>query len=212
MKFSDDVSGFVSIGEMIPDVLLDIRYYSSFNFIGERIDGYEEPAALITREAAQALKAGSDEAARQGLRLKIFDAYRPQKAVDHFMRWAADPADIRMKAYFYPELNKDEIIPQGYIAQHSGHSRGSTVDLTLFEMATQEDLDMGGTFDFCGEKSHPDYKGVSEAQRANRMLLQSMMVKYGFRPLSTEWWHFTLENEPWPETYFTFPVRNHFRK
>ena len=177
MKFSDDVSGFVSIGEMIPDVLLDIRYYSSFNFIGERIDGYEEPAALITREAAQALKAVSDEAARQGLRLKIFDAYRPQKAVDHFMRWAADPADIRMKAYFYPELNKDEIIPQGYIAQHSGHSRGSTVDLTLFEMATQEDLDMGGTFDFCGEKSHPDYKGVSEAQRANRMLLQSMMVK-----------------------------------
>ena len=212
MKFSDDVSGFVSIGEMIPDVLLDIRYYSSFNFIGERIDGYEEPAALITREAAQALKAVSDEAVRQGLRLKIFDAYRPQKAVDHFMRWAADPADIRMKAYFYPELNKDEIIPQGYIAQHSGHSRGSTVDLTLFEMATQEDLDMGGTFDFCGEKSHPDYKGVSEAQRANRMLLQSMMVKYGFRPLSTEWWHFTLENEPWPETYFTFPVRNHFRK
>lgn len=212
MKFSDDVSGFVSIGEMIPDVLLDIRYYSSFNFIGERINGYEEPAALITREAAQALKAVSDEAARQGLRLKIFDAYRPQKAVDHFMRWAADPADIRMKAYFYPELNKDEIIPQGYIAQHSGHSRGSTVDLTLFEMATQEDLDMGGTFDFCGEKSHPDYKGVSEAQRANRMLLQSMMVKYGFRPLSTEWWHFTLENEPWPETYFTFPVRNHFRK
>ena len=212
MKFSDDASGFVSLGEVIPDVLLDIRYYSSFNFIGERIDGYEEPVAMLTREAAQALKAVSDEAARQGLRLKIFDAYRPQKAVDHFMRWAADPADIRMKAYFYPELNKDEIIPQGYIAQHSGHSRGSTVDLTLFEMATQEDLDMGGTFDFCGEKSHPDYKGVSEAQRANRMLLQSMMVKYGFRPLSTEWWHFTLENEPWPETYFTFPVRNYFRK
>ena len=212
IRFSDDASDFVLISAYIPDVLLDIRYYSSFNFIGERIDGYEEPAALITREAAQALKAVSDEAARQGLRLKIFDAYRPQKAVDHFMRWAADPADIRMKAYFYPELNKDEIIPQGYIAQHSGHSRGSTVDLTLFEMATQEDLDMGGTFDFCGEKSHPDYKGVSEAQRANRMLLQSMMVKYGFRPLSTEWWHFTLENEPWPETYFTFPVRNHFRK
>lgn len=212
MKFSDDASGFVSIGEMIPDVLLDIRYYSSFNFIGERIDGYEEPAALITREAAQALKAVSDEAAGQGLRLKIFDAYRPQKAVDHFMRWAADPADTRMKAYFYPELSKDEIIPQGYIARHSGHSRGSTVDLTLFEMAAQKDLDMGGTFDFCGEKSHPDYVGVSETQHANRMLLQSMMVKYGFRPLSTEWWHFTLENEPWPETYFTFPVRNYFRK
>ena len=210
MKFSDDVSGFVSIGEMIPDVLLDIRYYSSFNFIGERIDGYEEPAALMTREAAQALKAVSDEAARQGLRLKIFDAYRPQKAVDHFMRWAADPADTRMKAYFYPELNKDEIIPQGYIAEHSGHSRGSTVDLTLFDMASQQDLDMGGTFDFCGEKSHPDYAGISEAQHANRMLLQSMMVRCGFRPLSTEWWHFTLENEPWPDTCFTFPVRSEF--
>ena len=207
-----DFSGFVVLADFVPQIVQKIRYCSTCSFIGERIDGYEEPAALITREAAQALKAVSDEAARQGLRLKIFDAYRPQKAVDHFMRWAADPADIRMKAYFYPELNKDEIIPQGYIAQHSGHSRGSTVDLTLFEMATQEDLDMGGTFDFCGEKSHPDYKGVSEAQRANRMLLQSMMVKYGFRPLSTEWWHFTLENEPWPETYFTFPVRNHFRK
>ena len=197
---------------VIPDVLLDIRYYSSFNFIGERIDGYEEPAALMTREAAQALKAVSDEAAKQGLRLKIFDAYRPQKAVDHFMRWAADPADTRMKAYFYPELNKDEIIPQGYIAEHSGHSRGSTVDLTRFDMASQQDLDMGGTFDFCGEKSHPDYAGISEAQHANRMLLQSMMVRCGFRPLSTEWWHFTLENEPWPDTYFTFPVRNHFGK
>ena len=210
--FSDDAAGFVSVSEAIPDVILEIRYYSTFNFIGERIDGYEEPAALMTREAAQALKAVSDEAARQGLRLKIFDAYRPQKAVDHFMRWAADPADTRMKAYFYPELNKDEIIPQGYIAEHSGHSRGSTVDLTLFDMASQQDLDMGGTFDFCGEKSHPDYAGISEAQHANRMLLQSMMVRCGFRPLSTEWWHFTLENEPWPDTYFTFPVRNHFEK
>ena len=212
MKYSNDTHGFVSVGEVIPDVLLDIRYYSSFNFIGERIDGYEEPAAILTREAAQALKEASREAMEQGFRLKIYDAYRPQKAVDHFVRWAKDPEDIRMKAFFYPDLEKKKIIPQGYIAEHSGHSRGSTVDLTLFEMATQEDLDMGGTFDFCGEKSHPDYKGVSEAQRANRMLLQSMMVKYGFRPLSTEWWHFTLENEPWPETYFTFPVRNHFRK
>ena len=210
MKYSNDTHGFVSVGEVIPDVLLDIRYFSSFNFIGKRIDGYEEPAAILTREAAQALKEASREAMEQGFRLKVFDTYRPQKAVDHFVRWAKDPEDIRMKAFFYPELEKTEIIPQGYIAEHSGHSRGSTVDLTLFDMATQQDVDMGGTFDFFGELSHPDYSGVSEVQHANRMLLQSLMVKHGFRPLETEWWHFTLENEPWPDTYFTFSVRNEF--
>ena len=210
MKYSNDTHGFVSVGEVIPDVLLDIRYYSSFNFIGERIDGYEEPAALLTREAAQALKEASNEAMEQGFRLKVFDTYRPQKAVDHFVRWAKDPEDIRMKAFFYPELEKKEIIPQGYIAEHSGHSRGSTVDLTLFDMDTQQDVDMGGTFDFFGELSHPDYSGVSEVQHANRMLLQSLMVKHGFRPLETEWWHFILDNEPWPDTYFTFSVRNEF--
>ena len=210
MKYSNDTHGFVSVGEVIPDVLLDIRYFSSFNFIGKRIDGYEEPAAILTREAAQALKEASREAMEQGFRLKIYDAYRPQKVVDHFVRWAKDPEDIRMKAFFYPDLEKTEIIPQGYIAEHSGHSRGSTVDLTLFDMATQQDVDMGGTFDFFGELSHPDYSGVSEVQHANRMLLQSLMVKHGFRPLETEWWHFTLENEPWPDTYFTFSVRNEF--
>ena len=210
MKYSNDTHGFVSVGEVIPDVLLDIRYFSSFNFIGKRIDGYEEPAAILTREAAQALKEASREAMEQGFRLKIYDAYRPQKAVDHFVRWAKDPEDIRMKAFFYPDLEKTEIIPQGYIAEHSGHSRGSTVDLTLFDMATQQDVDMGGTFDFFGELSHPDYSGVSEVQHANRMLLQSLMVKHGFRPLETEWWHFILDNEPWPDTYFTFSVRNEF--
>ena len=210
MRFSEDASGFVSVGEAIPAALLDIRYYSSFNFIGERIDGYEEPAALLTREAAQALKEASREAMEQGFRLKVFDAYRPQKAVDHFVRWAKDPEDIRMKAFFYPELEKKKIIPQGYIAEHSGHSRGSTVDLTLFDMATQQDVDMGGTFDFFGKLSHPDYSGVSEVQHANRMLLQSLMVKHGFRPLKTEWWHFILENEPWPDSFFTFSVRNEF--
>ena len=208
MKYSNDARGFVSVGEEIPDVLLDIRYYSSFNFIGERVDGYDAPAALLTREAAQALKAACEEAKGQGLRLKVFDAYRPQKAVDHFVRWAKDPADIRMKAYFYPDLDKKDIIPQHYIAEHSGHSRGSTVDLTLFDMASQQDLDMGGTFDFFGEKSHPDYAGVSDAQHENRMLLQRLMVKHGFCPLDSEWWHFTLGNEPWPDTYFTFPVMN----
>ena len=207
MKFSDDASGFVSIGEAVPDALLDIRYYSSFNFIGERIDGYEAPVALLTREAAAALKCVSDEAVSLGWRLKIFDAYRPQKAVDHFVRWAKDPEDTRMKAYFYPELEKKDIIPQHYIAEHSGHSRGSTVDLTLFDMASQRDADMGGTFDYFGEKSHPNYPGTTEKQHQNRMLLQKLMVKHGFRPLESEWWHFTLDKEPYPDTYFTFPVK-----
>ena len=176
--------------------------------ISSGIDGYEAPAALLTREAAKALKSVSDEALERGFRLRVFDAYRPQKAVDRFMRWAEDPADIRMKQYFYPDVDKKNVIPQGYIAEHSGHTRGSTVDLTLFGMTAQQDLDMGGTFDFFGEKSHPDFAGISEAQHANRMLLQGLMMKHGFRPLETEWWHFTLEKEPWPDTYFTFPVRN----
>ena len=208
MVFSDNRAGFVSIGEAVPDAILEIRYYATYNFIGDRIDGYEEPAALITREAAKALKEVSDDVIRQGYRLKVFDAYRPQKAVDHFMRWARDPADIRMKPYFYPDLEKKDLIPQGYIAEHSGHTRGSTIDLTLFDMNTEKETDMGGPFDFLGELSHPDYKGVTEKQFENRMLLQSAMVRHGFRPLDTEWWHFTLENEPWPDTYFTFPVRN----
>ena len=204
--YSADASGFVSIGEAAPDVLLDIRYYSTFNFIGDRIDGYEQPVALITKEAAIRLREVGDEMLSKGFRLKIFDAYRPQKAVDHFMRWAKDTSDTRMKALFYPGIDKSRLIPEGYIAKHSGHSRGSTVDLTLFDMRAQQDADMGGTFDFFGEKSHPDYRGVTDRQYAGRMLLRDVMLRHGFRPLAEEWWHFTLENEPYPDTYFTFPV------
>ena len=204
---SNNVWGFVSVPDMIPDVILEIRYYSIFNFVGERIDGYEQPAALLTAEAASALKRASDDARARGYRLKIFDAYRPQKAVDHFMRWAGDPSDTRMKRYFYPGIDKDTLIPGGYIAERSGHSRGSTVDLTLYDMRTQKELDMGSPFDFFGEVSHPDYRGITEQQYANRMLLRDIMVSNGFLPLDEEWWHFTLAGEPWPDTYFTFPVR-----
>lgn len=204
--FSDNAEGFVSVGETIPDVILEIRYYSSFNFIGERIDGYEQPIAMLTREAASALKKVSDEAVSRGYRLKIYDAYRPQKAVDHFMRWAKDVSDIRMKSCFYPGLDKSELIPGGYIAEYSSHSRGSTADLTLFDMGTQKELDMGGPFDFFGELSHPDYPGITEEQHANRMLLRSLMTSHGFLPLEEEWWHFTMAGEPYPDTYFTFPV------
>ena len=205
--FSENASGFVSIGEAVPDVILEIRYFSTFNFVGSRIDGYEQPVAMMTREAAERLKQVSDEMVSGGYRLRIYDTYRPQQAVDHFMRWAADPDDIRMKAFFYPDVEKALLIPGGYIADHSGHSRGSTVDLTLFDMRAQKDLDMGGPFDFFGELSHPDCRGITEEQYANRMILRDVMLRHGFRPISSEWWHYTLENEPYPDTYFTFPVR-----
>ena len=205
--FSDDTRGFVSVGDAVPDAILEIRYYSTFNFIGDRIDGYERPAALLTREAAARLKEAAGDLAEEGYRLKIFDAYRPQMAVDHFMRWAEDPSDTRMKRFFYPDLRKADLIPGHYIARRSGHSRGSTVDLTLFDMRTHREVDMGSPFDFFGEASHPDSPGVSEPQRAARMLLRGAMMRRGFLPIASEWWHFTLENEPYPDTYFTFPVR-----
>lgn len=207
MQHSADASGFVSITDAVPDVILEIRYYSTFNFIGDRIDGYEDPIALLTREAAVQLRSASAEAKERGYRFKVFDAYRPQKAVDHFMRWAKDAQDTRMKTFFYPDLEKKALIPGGYIAEHSGHSRGSTVDLTLFDTKTQKEADMGGPFDFFGPLSHPDFPGITKAQRENRMLLRDLMLRHGFRPLDTEWWHFTLENEPYPDTYFTFPVK-----
>lgn len=208
MKYSNDSSGFVLLSEAVPDVILEIRYYSTYNFVGERIDGYEEPIALITKEAAQALKEVSDELIEKGYRLKVFDAYRPQKAVNHFVKWAQDPNDIKMKEYFYPELEKDVLFPLGYIMEHSGHSRGSTIDLTLFDMTLEKEVDMGGTFDYFGELSHPDYRGITDEQFNNRMLLREVMVKHGFKPLEEEWWHFTLEDEPYPDTYFTFPVNS----
>jgi len=208
VKLSGDASDFVLLSEAVPDAILEIRYYSTYNFIGDRIDGYEEPLAILTKEAAAALKEVSDELVSMGYRLKIFDAYRPQRAVTNFMNWALDPDDARMKEYFYPELEKDVLFPQGYIAEHSGHSRGSTLDLTLFDMKTEREVDMGGTFDYFGELSHPDYTDITEEQYAMRMLLREVMVKHGFKPLEEEWWHFTLENEPFPDTYFTFPINS----
>ena len=205
---SDDASDFVLVTDVVPDVILEIRYFSTYNFVGDRIDGYEEPLAFLTKEAAAALKEVSDELMAKGYRLKIYDAYRPQKAVTHFMNWALDPDDARMKEYFYPELEKDVLFPQGYIAEHSGHSRGSTVDLTLFDMATEKEADMGGTFDYFGRLSHPDYKDITEEQYANRMILREAMMAHGFKPLVEEWRHFTLKDEPYPNTYFTFPVNS----
>ena len=221
----EDSSGFVVLSEAVPDVILEVRYYSTYNFVGDRIAGYEEPCVLVTREAAAALKEVSDDVMRQGYRLKVYDAYRPQMAVDHFVAWAEKLTDTRMKDYFYPRVVKSRLFADGYIAAKSGHSRGSTLDLTLFDMRTGKEVDMGGTFDHFGIESHPDWCGnpdtmeytgkypgsktpqngeINGVQFQNRMILRQAMLHHGFQPLDTEWWHFTLKNEPYPDTYFTF--------
>ena len=223
---TDDNSQFVTLTDAVPDAILEIRYFSTYNFVGQRIDGYEEPTALLTKEAAKALKEVSDDVRSQGYRLKIYDAYRPQKAVDHFVRWAVDLSAVEMKPFFYPDLDKSVLFDQEYIMEKSGHTRGSTLDLTLFDMASEKELDMGGTFDWFGPESHPDFCGnpetgeymgdnskspagrsITAEQFAHRMILRRAMLAHGFKPLDTEWWHFTLKDEPFPDTYFTFPVR-----
>ncbi|MBQ6322924.1 MAG: M15 family metallopeptidase [Lachnospiraceae bacterium] len=204
--YKNDSSDFVLLGEFVPHIVQEIRYYSTYNFIGERIDGYEEPCALLTKEAARALKAVSNELIVQGYRLKVFDAYRPARAVKHFVLWGIEDQDIRMKPYFYPDLQKQELFAKGYIAKQSSHSRGSAVDLTLLDMKTGKELDMGSPFDLFDEISHPDYRGITEEQYANRIILQHAMVRNGFLPIDCEWWHFCLKNEPYPDTYFEFPV------
>ena len=201
-----DCSDFVLLAEHIPHIVQEIRYYSAYNFIGERIDGYEEPCALLTKEAARALKTVASELFVQGYLLKVFDAYRPVCAVKHFVLWGIEDQDVRMKPYFYPNLEKQELFTKGYIAKRSSHSRGSTVDLTLLDMATGKELDMGSPFDLFSEVSHPDYCGIADEQHENRMLLQHAMTRGGFVPLDCEWWHFTLQDEPYPDTYFDFPV------
>ncbi len=207
-----DPSGFVVLADFVPGIIQEIRYHSSYNFIGERIDGYEEPVALLTKEAARALKGVSNELMVQGYRLKVFDAYRPACAVKHFVLWGIEDQDVRMKPYFYPELEKQELFNKGYIAKQSSHSRGSAVDLTLLDMKTGKELDMGSPFDLFSEVSHPDCRSITPEQFENRMILRQAMIRGGFVPLSCEWWHFSLKNEPYPDTYFEFPVSAEYLK
>lgn len=209
-KLAMDSSGFVVLAEKVPAVVQEIRYYSTYNFIGDRINGYEEPCALITKQAARALLGVSNELIVKGYRLKIYDAYRPASAVKHFVMWGIEDLDLRMKPYFYPDLEKQELFAKGYIASQSSHSRGSTVDLTLLDMKTGKDIDMGSPFDLFDEISHPDSKAVTAEQFANRMLLQDAMVRHGFAPIDCEWWHFTLRDEPYPDIYFDFPVSSEY--
>ncbi|ANO52998.1 peptidase M15 [Woeseia oceani] len=192
--------------DVIPDVILDVRYHSNDNFMGTVVDGYHRDVILISKPAAAALSKVQDDLRQQGFGLKIFDGYRPQKAVNHFVRWSENPADRLTKQTYYPDLPKDRLFELGYIARKSGHTRGSTLDLTVVNLASGEELDMGSPWDFFGEVSHHDSPLVDSTATANRELLRQTMVRHGFLPYANEWWHYTLANEPYPDTYFDFNV------
>lgn len=203
-KISTDKSDFAEISTVIEDAAFDIRYYSSNNFTGNKIEGYKAPRAYMTKKALAALKIAADDLRKQGYRLLIWDSYRPQKAVDNFVKWINNPNDPGDKS-FYPKLEKSDLIAGVYIMPKSGHTRGSTVDLTIIRKNSGF-VDMGGTFDLFSEVSHPDYKKLTKKQKKNRKILRDAMVKAGFNPLDSEWWHFTLKDEPYPDTYFNFDV------
>ena len=198
--------GFSYAKDKIPDLEIDLRYAKKNNFVGQKIDGYTTEKAILSTKTAEALFAAQQEFGRMGLGLKLFDGYRPQRAVDHFVRWAKIPSDTLMKAQFYPNIPKSELFKKHYISTYSGHSRGSSIDVTLIDFNTCEELDMGSTYDFFGKISNLDYQDLNAKQRSNRELIQRIMIKYGFRPYAQEWWHFTLNNEPFPKTYFDFVV------
>ena len=201
---SYDKSGFEKVYTVIDDAVYDMRYYSSYNFTGNKIRGYKAPVAYMTKEALQALSVAADDLRKQGYRLLIWDTYRPQKAVDNFLEWINNPNDEGNKS-FYPELKKSDLIKGNYIAEKSGHTRGSTIDLTIIK-TDGSFVDMGGTFDLFSEISHPDYKKLTRQQKKNRKILRNAMLNAGFRGANSEWWHYTLKNEPYKDTYFNFDI------
>ena len=198
--------GFVHVKEIIPDLDVELRYFSTHNFVGDTIDGYKANTLILTLQTAKALKQVQDELQNQNLCLKVYDGYRPQRAVNHFMHWASNLNDTLNKQEFYPTVEKRFLFRDGYIATQSGHSRGSTIDLTIIDGNTSKPLDMGSPYDFFGEPSWVEYQNISEKQKQNRQLLQNVMQKNGFRNYPQEWWHFTLIGEPFPDTYFDFVV------
>ena len=204
-KISYDRADFAEISTAIDDAVYDIRYYSAYNFTGHRIQGYKAPRAYMTKKALAALAKAADDLRDQGYRILIWDTYRPQKAVDDFVAWINDPNDPGDKT-FYPTLEKSNLLEGNYIMAKSGHSRGSTVDLTLIKKDGSF-VDMGGTFDLFSEISHPDYKKLSKKQKKNREILRKAMEKAGFQGIDSEWWHFTLKDEPYKDTYFNFDVK-----
>lgn len=203
-QISYDKSDFAPVSSVVYDAAYDIRYYSSNNFTGNRIKGYNAPVAYMTKEALAALSEAADILRKQGYRLLIWDTYRPQKAVTNFVDWINNPNDAGDKS-FYPDLKKSDLVSGNYIAEKSGHTRGSTIDLTLIGKDGSY-VDMGGTFDLFSEISHPDYGKLTREQKKNRKILYDAMIKSGFKGIDSEWWHFTLVNEPFPDTYFDFDV------
>lgn len=203
-EISYDKSDFQAIYTVIDDAVYDLRYYSSNNFTGNKINGYNAPIAYMTKEALNALSIAADDLRKQGYRLLIWDTYRPQKAVDNFVEWINNPNDVGDKS-FYPNLKKSDLLAGQYIMEKSGHTRGSTVDLTIIKKDGSF-VDMGGSFDLFSEISHPDYKKLTREQKKNRKILRNAMLKAGFKGLESEWWHYTLKNEPYPDTYFNFDV------
>lgn len=199
------------VKNIVPDVIEDLRYYTTNNFTGHRIDGYQANRAIFTREATTALKNAADELRSKGYIIKIYDAYRPQRAVDHFVRWSKTN-DQRNKKDYYPTIAKSNLFPT-YIAKKSGHTKGSTIDITICYKDTKQEVDMGGHFDYFGPPSHPlfvgEYPGgeVTQQHKKNRMLLREVMIRHGFKPYDNEWWHFTLKKEPYTTEYFDFPVK-----
>ena len=203
-QISNDKSDFAPVSSVIYDAAYDIRYYSSNNFTGKKINGYKAPVAYMTKESLHALSLAAEDLRKQGYRLLIWDTYRPQKAVDNFVEWINNPNDEGDKS-FYPNLKKSDLLEGQYIMAKSGHTRGSTVDLTIIKKDGGF-VDMGGTFDLFSEISHPDYKKLTKKQKQNRKILHNAMIKAGFKGIDSEWWHFTLINEPYPDTYFNFDV------
>ena len=198
--------GFSYVSEIDATIKKELRYGTSNNFIGKPIDGYLKDSLIISTPAAKALREIQTKLMLSGLSLKIFDTYRPQQAVDHFVRWAKVMNDTLMKQFYYPDVQKSELFTLGFIASKSGHTRGSTVDLSIVDVKTNKELDMGSSYDFFGEESHPFYKKITESQMKNRMLLRTIMIKNSFIPYDNEWWHFTLKDEPYPTTYFNFLI------
>jgi D-alanyl-D-alanine dipeptidase len=202
--------GFVYLDQVVPEIRIELRYCTRDNFVGERIEGYLEPRCILTKQAAEALRGVQQDLALFGLGLKVYDAYRPQRAVDHFVRWARDLQDTRMKSKYYPDVEKKDLFSQGYIADRSGHSRGSAVDLTIVSIpsdGSERELDMGTGFDLFSPSSAPQDLSMTPTHRGHRLLLQTLMTKHGFEPYPQEWWHFKLRDEPFPDHYFDFPVQ-----
>ncbi|MGB1231460.1 MAG: M15 family metallopeptidase [Winogradskyella sp.] len=198
--------GFVYAKDSIKDLDVELRYYTANNFVGDTIDGYKSNRLIITQATAKKLKLIQNELQQQNLCLKIYDGYRPQRAVNHFIRWAKVLNDTVSKSQFYPNVKKRNLFKEEYIATRSGHSRGSTLDVTITNGDTGEPLDMGSPYDFFGQESWVNYNGITDAQKKNRQLLQTVMLKHNFRNYAKEWWHFTLRWEPFPKTYFDFLV------